>query len=90
MIANQRHVITRSVIFIVNKLWLLLATAIIVTAVVFTLLRLFLPQINYFKPDIESWIESTYKVDVEIEDIQAEWGVKGPVFSLQKFQAKCK
>lgn len=86
MTKPQKNIVTRTAIFLVNKLWLLLATAIIFTAVVFTLLRVFLPQINYFKSDIEHWIESTYKVDVVVDEINAEWGANGPVFSLKNFK----
>ena len=77
---------TRALRYLVNKLWLLLATLIILTALVFALLRLTLPQIDYFKADIENWIEEKYQVDVEIKSIAAEWGAKGPVFSLQDFK----
>ncbi|TQV75385.1 TIGR02099 family protein [Aliikangiella marina] len=80
--------ITRACIFMVNKLWLLFATLVILVALVFTLLRLALPKIDVYKTDIEQWIENQYQVEVDIADISAEWGANGPVLSLNKFEIK--
>ncbi|TQV86666.1 YhdP family protein [Aliikangiella coralliicola] len=80
--------VARFFVYLVNKMWLLLATLIILTAVIFTLLRVFLPQINYFKQDIESWLENEFQVEIDIESIDAEWGASGPVFSAKNFQLK--
>lgn|GEM_PF-3258689 len=85
---QKSHPITKAVIYLVNKLWLLIATLIILIAVIFTLLRVLLPQVDYFKADIEQWIENEYQVDVEIDDIDGEWGTKGPVFSLNGLTLK--
>ena len=67
-----------------------MAAVIITVAVAFSLLRIFLPQINYFKYDIENWIESTYQVEIEFKRIDAEWGPLGPIFSASNFQIKSK
>jgi len=78
----------RSLIYLVNKLWLMLATLIILIAVGFTLLRILLPQIDYFKEDFERWIEQNYQVEVSVGNIEARWGPLGPVVSAKDFLLK--
>nr|WP_256435575.1 YhdP family protein [Aliikangiella sp. G2MR2-5] len=67
---------------IVNKLWLLLASLIIITAIVFTLLRVLLPHLNYFKQDIENWVENSYGINISFDQIEGEWAASGPVLSF--------
>ena len=78
----------RAFIYLINKLWLLLATVIILIAVGFSLLRVFLPQINYFKDSIVSQIEETYQVEIEVGRIDAQWGALGPIISARDFNLK--
>ncbi|MET1254744.1 YhdP family protein [Aliikangiella maris] len=75
-------------VFVVNKLWLLLATSIILVALCFALLHLLLPQIGSFQTDIEQWIESKYQVDIEAESISAEWRSNGPVFAVNQLKVQ--
>ncbi|WP_444994649.1 YhdP family protein [Aliikangiella sp. IMCC44359] len=80
--------IYKAFVYFINKLWLLIATVVIFTAVCFALLHLLLPQINYFKSDIEAWVENQYQVDIEMESIHAEWSSNGPILSMSKFKVK--
>jgi len=84
--ANNRF--SRFFVYLINKLWLSIAAIVILTAVSFTLFRFILPQINYFKSDIESWLENKYQLEVEFERIDAEWGTHGPIIAARNFSIK--
>ena len=88
LVNYQTNPLQRTIVFCVNKCWLLFATLIILIAVVFTLLRVFLPEINYFKSDIEQWLEQQYAIKISIDRIDAEWGESGPIVSLSNLQLK--
>ncbi len=78
----------KALTFVINKIWLLVALLVILTAVVFTLLRLSLPYINYYKSDIETWIEEQYGIEVTAENISGQWRSSGPVVSIKNLQVR--
>lgn len=85
-VINKR--IGRIFSYILNKIWLALAVIIILIALVTVVLRLSLPYINYFKTDIQNWLEKTYQIQVEASEINAEWLANGPVLTAQNFTLK--
>jgi len=74
--------------YCINKLWLLLASLIILTALVHLLLGFLLPKIDLYRENIVSWVEQTYDVNVEVDTISAEWSIQGPVIALSNFKLK--
>ncbi len=77
-----------ALVYFVNKLWFLLASIIIIIALLFTLLRIFLPQIDYFKEDLEGWLSNEFQVDLAIGKIDAKWQANGPILALGELQVK--
>ena len=84
------HPVVRVFGYCVNKLWLLLATIIILLALVHLSLSFLLPKIDRYHNEIVNWIEQRYDVDIEVEKISAEWSVQGPVLELTQLQLKSK
>ncbi len=79
---------TRVCIFLINKLWLLLATLIIILALIVTLFRILVPQVTYFKTDIIHWVEENYHLDIDVSQVNADWGIKGPIIAIDDFELK--
>ncbi len=67
----------------VNKLWLSVASIIIIFAFLVIGLRVFLPYLGYYKSDIESFLSEKLGVQVKIEAIDASWEEKGPQFIIK-------
>ncbi|MCF6193130.1 MAG: hypothetical protein L3J46_02220 [Kangiellaceae bacterium] len=74
--------------YCINKLWLLIATIIILVALVHVLLNVFLPQIDRYQPEIVQWLEKRYQLKIEVEMISAEWSVSGPTLELTELKIK--
>ncbi|MDQ7050049.1 MAG: DUF3971 domain-containing protein [Enterobacterales bacterium] len=74
--------------FCVNKLWLLVATIIILLALIHLLLSFLLPKINDYQAEIVTWIETKYQVDVKVDRIDAGWNVQGPLVKLTNFRVR--
>ena len=83
MNSDVRQIATKVFVYTINKLWLLLATSIILLAVILTFLKNFLPHINDYRVDIEEWIEETYNFDVSTSEITAQWLEQGPIFYIK-------
>jgi len=74
--------------YCVNKLWLLLASIIILIAFIHVSLGLLLPKIDHYQADIIKWVENEYQINIDIKKISAEWSVHGPVLELNDFRIK--
>lgn len=66
----------------------MLAISIVIIALAFTMLRTFLPEINYYKDEIIVWVEDNYNIKIEVSDIYAQWQGSGPVISANNFVVK--
>lgn len=53
--------------------WYIAAAVIITAAVCVTVIRLMLPQINDYKPQVETWISDRTDYNIELEHIDAHW-----------------
>ncbi len=74
--------------YCVNKLWLLLASLIILTALIHLLLGFLLPKIDLYREEIVDWVEQRYEINVEVDKISAKWSIQGPVIALSNFKLK--
>ena len=74
--------------YCVNKLWLLLASIIILIALIHVSLGVLLPKIDYYQSDIIEWVENEYQVNIEVEKLSAEWSVYGPTLELFDIRIK--
>lgn len=70
----------------VNKIWLLLASSIILLSLLHILLVFLLPKIDVYRDEIIEWAEQKYGVDIAVDRISAEWSVEGPVVTLSNFR----
>ncbi|MGX5173535.1 YhdP family protein [Aliikangiella sp. IMCC44653] len=84
------HWFSKTLAYIINKLWLFIAASIILIALIFTLLRVSLPQINYFKDDLIQWVETHYQVDLSIDLLTAEWKSHGPIIYVNNISLSAK
>lgn len=62
--------------------WQVLAALIILLAVLISIARVLIPYSNDYKPDIEAWLSEQTGQNVSIGEIQAEWKMLGPAFTL--------
>ncbi len=85
---RQRSGIFRLFAYCVNKLWLLLATLIILIAVLHILLGLLLPKIDRYNQEITDWVKQNYGLVIEMSELSAEWSIEGPSLSLSDFKLK--
>ncbi len=85
---KKRSVGIRLFGYCVNKLWLLIASLIVLTALIHVLLGLLLPKIDLYRAEIVSWVEETYDINIEVEKISADWSIQGPVIALSNFKIK--
>jgi uncharacterized protein (TIGR02099 family) len=70
----------------VNKLWLLLASVIILLAVIHLALGFLLPHIDNYRPEIINWVEKNYNIKMKVDKISADWSIDGPVLELTNFK----
>lgn len=85
---KKRSVGIRLFGYCINKLWLLLASLIILTALIHLSLGFLLPKIDLYRDEIVDWVEQTYDINVEVEKISANWSIQGPVIALSNFKLK--
>ncbi|MBV1910380.1 MAG: TIGR02099 family protein, partial [Kangiellaceae bacterium] len=86
--AKERHVGARIFGYCVNKLWLLIATFIIVIALIHIVLGIVLPRINIYQNEIIEWVQTEYGLRIEVSDMTAEWNIEGPTLALKKLKVK--
>lgn len=86
--SNQRSLAVRVFAYCINKLWLLLATVIIVAALLHIALGLLLPKIDRYNQEITDWVKQNYDLTIDISELAAEWDIQGPSLTLKNFQIK--
>ncbi|MDA8622067.1 YhdP family protein [Psychrosphaera sp.] len=62
--------------------WALFATAVLLLAVIISLLKVTLPYADKYKDDIESYVFTNFNADISIGSIGASWEKLGPVIVL--------
>ncbi|QTF10303.1 AsmA2 domain-containing protein [Brenneria izadpanahii] len=62
------------------------ATLIVIVALLVSGLRLVLPQLDYFRPQLVAWAQSATGVPLEIGSLKGSWESFGPSLELEKFQ----
>ncbi|KJY82058.1 membrane protein [Vibrio galatheae] len=67
-------------------LWLTV-TLLVTLAIAVTALRIALPQLNHFQPQIQTWINQGVGLDFEVADIKGFWRNTHPSISLQNVKA---
>ncbi|MCG9584462.1 TIGR02099 family protein [Vibrio tubiashii] len=68
-------------------LWLTV-TALVILAIAVTAMRIALPQLNHFQPQIQSWINQGTGLEFEVAEIKGFWRNTHPSLSLQQVKAK--
>lgn len=76
---------SRATLFTRFVLWLAV-TVMVLLAIVVTALRIALPQLNHFQPEIKEWASDRAGFELEIEDIHGFWRNLHPSISLQGIQ----
>lgn len=62
--------------------WYLLATALIVLAILSTLLKSLTPFLNDHKAEVEQYLSNSLNREVTIQSVEANWGRLGPIFTF--------
>ncbi len=70
--------------FLVKKLWSLIAFAVVLVALVISLLRYALPYLNDHKDYVQSYISKQYSVEISIGELSASWQNSGPALVLRE------
>lgn len=68
---------------IIRKLWLLIASLLVLAAVALTLLRFSLPYLPDVTNQVENWLAESYGLNAEIRELSADWGRSGPRLVLR-------
>jgi len=87
-IPEERHLGIRIFGYCINKLWLLVASTIILVALIHIVLGLALPRINIYQQEIIDWVKSEYDLTIEVSNISSEWSIQGPSLALQNLKVK--
>ena len=66
----------------IKTVWALFATAVLVLAVIISLLKVTLPYADKYKGEIESYVFNNFNADINIGSIGASWEKLGPVIIL--------
>ncbi|HLV49039.1 MAG TPA: YhdP family protein [Aliidiomarina sp.] len=74
----------RALIYLINKLWLLLAVLLLTAALLLSAARFALPYLDYYRVDIESFVANKYGQEVEIGALNAKWTNRGPTLVLEE------
>ncbi len=69
---------------LVQCLWYLFATAIVLTAVLVTVARLSTPLLNQHRSDFEAWASKVLEVPISIAEVHADWRGYIPEFTLSQ------
>ncbi|ATA25651.1 TIGR02099 family protein [Brenneria goodwinii] len=64
------------------------ATLIVIVALLVSGLRLVLPQLDYFRPQLVAWTQSVAGVPLEIGSLKGHWASFGPTLEIEKFQTR--
>ncbi|NTS75877.1 TIGR02099 family protein [Catenovulum sp. SM1970] len=67
---------------VVKSMWMFIASALVVLAVLLTCVRLLLPSLTSYNQAISGYLESNYDLDIQFGHIQAGWHGNGPTLQL--------
>ncbi len=67
---------------ILNRFWQLLATFVILLAVLVTIIRYSMPYVNNYRETLESYITETSGIKINIGQLKGRWESMGPVLEL--------
>ncbi|WP_210561262.1 YhdP family protein [Psychrosphaera aestuarii] len=68
----------------IKTVWVLFATAVLVLAVIISLLKVLLPYADNYKNDIEAYLYTNFNANVTIGSIGASWQQLGPAIVLNE------
>lgn len=77
----QRHPVRHRLL---RMLWTIVATTIILVAFVISIARLFLPLIDNYRPEMESWASRQFGRPVKIGKVEVAWSGLTPVIRLRQ------
>ncbi|AUG98487.1 TIGR02099 family protein [Prodigiosinella confusarubida] len=63
------------------------ATLIVLCALVVSGLRVVLPQLDYFRPQVVAWAQSVTGIPLEVGALRGSWETFGPTLEIQNFSA---
>lgn len=69
--------------FIVRKLWLVLASLLVLAAVLLSILRYSLPYLDNYRAEIEDFVGDYYGQEINIGALDADWSTFGPSLVLE-------
>ncbi len=80
---KNQHRLSKLTMYMLRKLWTLMAIFLVVIALLMSFLRYSLPLLNDQKQHVEQYIADTYSVDFKIGELLASWQGNGPVLLLK-------
>ena len=83
---KMTRLFSRWSIKLINRIWLVFATLVILIAVVISLLRALLPFTYLLESDIESFLSEKLGAQVTFDAISAGWEDQGPLLELKNIQ----
>lgn len=88
MLSGRTDLLKKITFRMIKMLWALVATSIVLLAVVISILKYSLPYADDYKSDIESYLLTNFGANISIGAIGASWQTSGPVFILNDLQLK--
>lgn len=77
-------IVWRGLLYVVNKLWLVLAILLVALALLLSAARMALPHLENYRLSIEQTILKQYGQEVKIGALNAKWTHQGPTLVLEK------
>lgn len=74
--------------YVVKKLWTIIAIALVLFALIMSLLRYSLPYLNNHKDYVQDYIANQYSIDIEFGELSASWQSHGPTIVLRDVSIK--
>ena len=73
-------------VFCIKKMWQVIATLLVITAVIISILKYSLPHIGSYSDDIQNWVRDEYGAEIYIGNISAGWDGIGPLLFCRIFR----
>ena len=73
--------------YLIVKCWSLFAIVTIAAAVMLTLVRVLLPYVDEYQPEIQTWLRASLEQSVSFSSVEAQWKGLGPSFTFKNFPA---
>ena len=70
-------------VFCIKKMWQVIATLLVLTAVIISVLKYTLPYVGSYSDTMQDWVRDTYGAEIYIGKVTAGWDGIGPAMILE-------